>query len=207
MCYTSIHWFYVVIYVLGCFFCLENLHQSLYNNSERISSPFRSLHNLFCHLPPSFSCSLHPVFHSFFPVQLSLLSLSLSRSIFPFSVLLWADFPMRCRRGGTKIREGITEKTSPVTNVSLAMLLPNFYNWSLWSHEWKMTISKALTDTKQVGESYSQAIRNLVQILECWSAVGLPAPVIKSFNPESTPSGKNNPWVLFSVFIWSETVR
>lgn len=29
-----------------------------------------------------------------------------------------------------------------------------------------MTILKALTDTKQVGESYSQAIRNLVQIVK-----------------------------------------
>lgn len=55
-------------------------------------------------------------------------------------------------------------KTSPITNVSLAMLLPNFYNWSFWSYEWKMTILKALTDSKQVGESYSQAIKNLVQI-------------------------------------------
>lgn len=142
-----------------------------------------------------------------FSLSSSLYYHTLSLSIFPFSVLLRADFPMRCRRGGTQIREGITEKTSPVTNVSLAMLLPDFCNWSFWSHEWKMTIFKALTDTKQVGESYSQAIRNLVQILKCWSAVGLPAPVIKSFNPESTPSGKNNPWVLFSVFIWSEIVR
>lgn len=101
-----------------------------------------------------------------FSVQLSLLSLSLSCSIFPFSVLLRADFPMRCRCGGTQIREGITEKTSLVTNVSLAMLLPNFYNWSFWSLEWKMTTLKALTDSKQAGESYSQAIRNLVQILK-----------------------------------------
>lgn len=87
-------------------------------------SPFRPLHNLFCHLSPSFS----PSRFMLFSIQLSLLSLSLSRSIFPFSVLLRADFPMRCRRGGTRIREGITEKTSPVPNDFLAMLLPNFYN-------------------------------------------------------------------------------
>lgn len=128
--------FYSMFYVVSCsylflgwLFFLKSVHQCLYNHSRWISSlsPFRSLHNLFCHLSPSLSSFLHPLFHAFFSVQLSLLSLS--HSIFPFSVLLRADFPMRCRRGGTRIREGITEKTSPVSKVSLAMLLPNFYNW------------------------------------------------------------------------------
>lgn len=139
-----------------------------------------------------------PCFMLFFSIQLSLLSLS--RSIFPFSVLLRADFPMRCRCGGTRIQEGITEKTSPVTNLSLAMLLPNFYNWSFWSHEWKMTILRALTDPKQAGESCSQAIRNLAQMLKASAAAQ------SVFNPESTPSGRKTPGILFSVFIWSETV-
>lgn len=88
----------------------------------------------------------------------------ISVSLFPFSLLLWTAFPMRCRRGYTQIQEGITEKTSLVTTVSVAMLLTNFYNWSVWSHEWKMTIL-LLWPKKQVGERYSLAIRNLTQVL------------------------------------------
>lgn len=59
---------------------------------------------------------------------------------FPFSLLLRTDFPMCCRCGYAPIQEGIAEKTSLVTVVSLAMFLTNFYNWRFWSHEWKMTI-------------------------------------------------------------------
>lgn len=52
------------------------------------------------------------------------------------------------------------------------------------------------------GESDSQAIRNLVQILKpSAAAVALPAPVIRSFNPESTLSGRKTPGILFSVFM------
>lgn len=107
--------------------------------------------------------SLSPVFHVFFLPPLFIISVSLAL-LFPFSLLLWTAFPMRCRRGYTQIQEGITEKTSLVTTVSVALLLTNFYNWSVWSHEWKMTILK-LWPKKQVGERYSLAIRNLTQIL------------------------------------------
>lgn len=85
MCETTIQSFYGVIYILGWFFCPESLPQGLYDNSRWISSlsPFSALHNPFCHLSSSLSCSLHPAFHAFFPVQLSLLSHSLSL-YFPF---------------------------------------------------------------------------------------------------------------------------
>lgn len=91
--------------------------------------------------------------------------------------------------------------------LTLAMLLPNFYNWSFWSHEWKMTILKALTDETGWWELFTSNYKPRANTEgKCWSTVDLPAPVIKSFNPESTPSGKKTPRILFSVFIWSETV-
>lgn len=85
----------------------------------------------------------------------SIIAVSLTL-LFLFSLLLWTAFPMCCRRGYTQSQEGIAEKTSLVSTVSVAMLLTKFYNWSVWSHEWKMTIL-LLWPKKQVGESYPLA--------------------------------------------------
>lgn len=92
--------FYVVIYFLGWFFCLESLHHRLYNNSRWISSlsPFGSLHNLFCHLSPSLSCTLHPVFHAFFSLSSSLYYLSLALALFSLS-LCCCELTFPCAAG------------------------------------------------------------------------------------------------------------
>lgn len=117
--------------------------------------------------------------------HISLLSLSLSPSFSLFSLLQSTAFPIHCRDGYIHIQEGITEKTSLVTTVSVAMLFTNFYKWFVWSHEWKMT-TLLLQPKKQVGESCSLAIRNLMQVLNesAWlhSPFLLLIPLIKRIN-------------------------
>lgn len=49
--------------------------------------------------------------------------------LFLFSLLQLAASPIRCRRGYIQTQEGITEKTSLVTTISVAMLFTNFYKW------------------------------------------------------------------------------
>lgn len=87
MCYTTIQSFYGVIYIWGWFFCQRVSNKAcmiILDGYLHFHFTFSALHNLFCHLSSSLSCSLHPVFHAFFPpVQLSLLSHTLSL-YFPF---------------------------------------------------------------------------------------------------------------------------
>lgn len=79
---------------------------------------FHYMRSRFFPSPSSLSC--------FCPSALFIISVSLP---FPFSLLLRTDFPMCCRCGYAPIQEGIAEKTSLVTVVSLAMFLTSFYNW------------------------------------------------------------------------------
>lgn len=137
------------------------------------------MHCLFIICPLSIITSITSFFH------ISLLSLSLSPSFSLFSLFQSTAFPIHCRDGYIHIQEGITEKTSLVTTVSVAMLFTNFYKWFVWSHEWKMT-TLLLQPKKQVGESCSLAIRNLMQVLNesawLYSPFLLLIPLIKRFN-------------------------
>lgn len=98
-CYTTIQSFYGVIYILGWFFCPETLQPGLYDNSRWISSlsPFSALHNPFCHLSSALSCSLHPVFHAFFPCP-ALFIITLSLSLFSLS-LCCCELTFPCAAG------------------------------------------------------------------------------------------------------------
>lgn len=134
------------------------------------------------------SFSLHPSSLSCFCLSaLFIISASLP---FPFSLLLWTDFPMCCRCGYTPIQEGIAEKTSLVTIVSSGYAPYQFLQLALLKSWMKNDNTPALTQRKQVGESCSLAIRNLTKALGAGAGVHsvflLLLSVIKSFNQAST---------------------
>lgn len=138
-----------------------SFHQHLYNNSRWISSlsPFKSLHNLFCYLSPSLCSSLHPLFHASFCPALFIISLSLCFS-FLCVATSWLSHALQAWCYPNQ-RGNYWENISGYQHLS-GYAPSQFLQLDLWSHEWKMTILKALTDLKPVGENYSQAIKYLV---------------------------------------------